>query len=217
VFIAPEVIATQLTAGAGAAPMLRAAEEFGYLSVAYQEVIDGVGACLQQLFSHWTGVGVPRISDKANRFLVDLQDHSAVLLDAAGRTQRQADAFTIAKNAIIPLPEITENRTELAVAELTNVFGQNSAEIARLQTAYIAYTAQNNAVMSAYEAATAANMGFQPLVPAAPIAAAGAPGIIPAAQTGPSVVIPPAATINPSEVLTPAARTDPAAPITPGE
>ncbi|WP_108926112.1 PPE family protein [Mycobacterium montefiorense] len=170
----PEVIATQLTTGAGPAPMYAASVAFGNSLSAYQNFISETTTNAERLTSSWSGAAIAPMQSRITDYLAAAQHHCAALADAGARTLQQAQIYNTALMSIVELPQIAANRTALAIAQSTNVFGQNSAELARLHAEYVQYTVQNNAAMSTYRAATEVNAQFSSLASVPPLAKASA-------------------------------------------
>ncbi len=162
-YLPPEVIAGQLTAGPGAAPMEAAATSYRSSAEAYQSLAGSVEAHSQRLVSNWSSAASLQLRKTTPQLVSHLQQHGAALQKASAQATTQAQLFTTARNSIVPLPTITANRTESAILQATNYYGQNSAKIAKLQAQYTEYTVQNNTVLETYRAGTDANTTFTPV------------------------------------------------------
>lgn len=173
VYMPPEVIARQLTSGWGPEQMQAAAVSFGNLAKAYQDLSIRMEAHSRKVLSNWTSSTSLPLQEKISQFVAQLQTYATILADSSARADAQDQIFTNAWNSIVHLPQIVANRSAVASLQEKNFYGQNNAEIARLQAVYAQYAAQNNTAMQAYRAGTEANTGFRPVTEPPPLASAG--------------------------------------------
>src|SRR5580693_9095194 len=108
----PEINSARMYAGPGSGPMLAAASAWDGLARELQSTASSYGAVISELTGEsWVGP-------------------SSTAMEAA------ASAYQSALTAMVPLPEIAANRTQLAALTATNVFGQNTPAIATTEAQY---------------------------------------------------------------------------------
>ena len=159
----PEIISGQMYSGPGAEPLLAAAAGWESLAGELQSTATGYSSAVAELTEAWQGPSAATMAAATAPYVSWLSTTAAQAKDAAARAAAAAGAYETAFTGTVPPPVIAANRSQLATLLATNVFGQNTAAIAALETQYAAMWLQNATTMNTYAAAAAA-------VPATPFA-----------------------------------------------
>jgi PPE-repeat protein len=162
----PEVNSARMYAGAGAAPMLAAAEAWDALagelhSVAnsYQSVVSGLTA------GPWTGPASASMSAAAASYAAWLRATAAQAEETGAQAKSAAAAYQAAFSATVPPPMVAANRSLLSTLIATNVFGMNTQAIAANEAQYGEMWAQDVAAMFGYSASSASATQLTPFSP----------------------------------------------------
>jgi PPE-repeat protein len=162
----PEVNSARMYAGAGAAPMLAAAEAWDALagelhSVAnsYQSVVSGLTA------GPWTGPASASMSAAAASYVAWLRATAAQAEETGAQAKSAAAAYQAAFSATVPPPMVAANRSLLSTLIATDVFGMNTQAIAANEAQYGEMWAQDVAAMFGYSASSASATQLTPFSP----------------------------------------------------
>ena len=152
----PEVNSALMYAGAGAGPMLAAAEAWDALAAelhatanSYQSVVSGLTA------GTWQGPASASMSAAAASYVSWLQATAAQAEETGAQARSAAAAYQAAFAATVPPPMVAANRTQLTTLIATNVFGRNTQAIAATEAQYGQMWAQDVAAMYGYAASSA--------------------------------------------------------------
>ena len=162
----PEINSARMYAGAGAAPLLAAAEAWNALagelhSVAdsYQSVVSGLTA------GPWMGPASASMSAAAASYAAWLRATAAQAEETGAQAKSAAAAYQAAFSATVPPPMVAANRSLLSTLIATNLFGRNTQAIAANEAQYGEMWAQDVAAMYGYAASSAAATQLSPFNP----------------------------------------------------
>jgi PPE-repeat protein len=153
----PEINSARMYAGPGSGPMLAAASAWDGLATELQSTASSYGAVISELTGEsWVGPSSTAMEAAATPYVAWLNAAAGGAEQTAAQARAAASAYQSALTAMVPLPEIAANRTQLAALTATNVFGQNTPAIATTEAQYGEMWAQDAAAMYGYAASSAA-------------------------------------------------------------
>jgi PPE-repeat protein len=153
----PEINSARMYAGPGSGPMLAAASAWDGLATELQSTASSYGAVISELTGEsWVGPSSTAMQAAATPYVAWLNAAAGGAEQTAAQARAAASAYQSALTAMVPLPEIAANRTQLAALTATNVFGQNTPAIATTEAQYGEMWAQDAAAMYGYAANSAA-------------------------------------------------------------
>ena len=153
----PEINSARMYAGPGSGPMLAAASAWDGLATELQSTASSYGAVISELTGEsWVGPSSAAMEAAATPYVAWLNAAAGGAEQTAAQARAAASAYQLALTAMVPLPEIAANRTQLAALTATNVFGQNTPAIATTEAQYGEMWAQDAAAMYGYAANSAA-------------------------------------------------------------
>ena len=153
----PEINSARMYAGPGSGPMLAAASAWDGLAAELQSTASSYGAVISELTGEsWVGPSSTAMEAAATPYVAWLNAAAGGAEQTAAQARAAASAYQSALTAVVPLPEIAANRTQLAALTATNVFGQNTPAIATTEAQYGEMWAQDAAAMYGYAANSAA-------------------------------------------------------------
>src|ERR1700727_3072000 len=153
----PEINSARMYAGPGSGPMLAAASAWDGLATELQSTASSYGAVISELTGEsWVGPSSTAMEAAATPYVAWLNAAAGGAEQTAAQARAAASAYQSALTAMVPLPEIAANRTQLAALTATNVLGQNTPAIATTETQYGEMWAQDAAAMYGYAANSAA-------------------------------------------------------------
>jgi PPE-repeat protein len=162
----PEINSVRMYAGAGAGPLVVAAEAWDALagelhSVAnsYQSVVSGLTA------GPWMGPASASMSAAAASYAAWLRATAAQAEETGAQAKSAAAAYQAAFSATVPPPIVAANRSLLSTLIATNVFGMNTQAIAANEAQYGEMWAQDTAAMYGYAASSASATQLTPFNP----------------------------------------------------
>jgi PPE-repeat protein len=162
----PEVNSARMYAGAGAGPMLAAAEAWDSLATelhsvanSYQSVISGLTA------GSWMGPASVSMSAAAASYAAWLRATAAQAEETGAQARSAAAAYQTAFMATVPPPMVAANRSQLMTLIATNLFGRNTQAIAANEAQYGQMWAQDATAMYGYAASSAAATQLSPFNP----------------------------------------------------
>jgi PPE-repeat protein len=162
----PEINSARMYAGAGAGPLVVAAEAWDALagelqSVAnsYQSVVSGLTA------GPWMGPASTSMSAAAASYAAWLRTTAAQAEQTGAQAKSAAAAYQAAFTATVPPPMVAANRSLLSTLIATNVFGMNTQAIAANEAQYGEMWAQDTAAMYGYAASSASATQLTPFNP----------------------------------------------------
>jgi PPE-repeat protein len=153
----PEINSARMYAGPGSGPMLAAASAWDGLASELQSTASSYGAVISELTGEsWVGPSSAAMEAAATPYVAWLNAAAGGAEQAATQARAAASAYQSALTAMVPLPEIAANRTQLAALTATNVFGQNTPAIATTEAQYGEMWAQDATAMYGYAGSSAA-------------------------------------------------------------
>jgi PPE-repeat protein len=162
----PEVNSARMYTGAGAAPMLTAAEAWGGLAAelhsaanSYQSVVSGLTA------GPWLGSSSASMAAAAASYVAWLNATAVQAEETAAQAKTAAAAYQAAFTSTVPPPMVAANRSQLTMLVATNLFGRNTQAIAANEAQYAEMWAQDAAAMYGYAASSASATSFTPFTP----------------------------------------------------
>jgi PPE-repeat protein len=162
----PEINSARMYAGAGASPMLAAAEAWDALagelhSVAesYQSVVSGLTA------GSWLGPASASMSAAAASYAGWLRATAAQAEETGAQAKSAAASYQAAFSATVPPPMVAANRSLLSTLIASNLFGMNTQAIAANEAQYGEMWAQDVAAMYGYAASSASATQLTPFSP----------------------------------------------------
>ncbi|ORX08609.1 PPE family protein [Mycolicibacillus trivialis] len=150
----PEINATRIYSGPGAAPMLGAAAAWQALASELNSTAASYQAAVSALATTWRGPSAQRMVAAAEPYIHWLSATAAQAEQVATQAGAEAGAYESAHAATVPPPAIYANRAQQAALVATNVLGQNTPAIMATEAAYLEMWAQCAAAMFGYSAAT---------------------------------------------------------------
>src|ERR1700761_9196556 len=159
----PEVNSGRMYAGAGAGPMLAAAEAWNGLAAELRATALGYSSVLSELTSQaWHGPASASMAAAVAPYVGWLSTSAAQAEETAAQAEAAVAAYEAAFAATVPPPAIAANRAQLMALIATNFFGQNTPAIAATEAQYAEMWAQDAAAMNGYAGASAAATTLSP-------------------------------------------------------
>jgi PPE-repeat protein len=181
----PEITSAKIYAGPGSAPLVAAAAAWNSLAAELGSAAAGYDTVATQLSTEeWLGPASASMAQAVQPYVAWTSTTAALAGQAATQARAAAAAFETAFASVVPPPLIAVNRTELAQALQTNLFGQNNGVIAQLEAQYAEFWAQNAAAMYGYAGSSASAASVTPFSAAPQIANPAASATQAAADTG---------------------------------
>ncbi|MEB3068420.1 PPE family protein [[Mycobacterium] vasticus] len=151
----PEVISGQMYSGPGADPLFAAAAAWSGLATELHSTASSYAAVLAGLSGGWQGPAAAAMATAAGPYVTWLSTTAARAEQTAAQATAAASAYESAFAGIVPPPAIAANRSQLASLVTSNIFGQNSTEIAAVEAEYLRMWSQDVAAMLGYAGASA--------------------------------------------------------------
>ena len=162
----PELNSARMYTGAGAGPLLAAAEAWDVLAAdlhsaatSYQAVVSGLTA------GPWLGPASASMSAAAAQYAAWLRVTAAQAEETSAQAKAAAAAYQTAFSATVPPPIVAANRSQLMILIATDVFGINTPAIAATEAQYAEMWAQDAAAMYGYAASSASSTSLTPFNP----------------------------------------------------
>jgi len=153
----PEINSARMYAGPGSGPMVAAASAWDGLATELQSTASSYGAVISELTGEaWVGPSSTAMEAAATPYVAWLNAAAGEAEQTAAQARAAASAYQSALTAMVPLPAIAANRTQLAALTATNVFGQNTPAIATTEAQYGEMWAQDATAMYGYAGSSAA-------------------------------------------------------------
>ncbi len=153
----PEINSARMYAGPGSGSMLAAATAWNGLAAELQSTASSYGSVITELTDEsWVGPSSTSMAAAAAPYVAWMTAAAGQAEQTAGQARAAASAYQVALTAMVPLPEIAANRTQLAALTATNILGQNTPAIATTEAQYGEMWAQDAATMYGYAGSSAA-------------------------------------------------------------
>lgn len=190
--LSPEINSARLYSGPGTAPMMAAAAAWEQLAQELHSSAAAYNSAIAELTaSDWQGPMATRMSDAAAPYVTWLHNTASHAEQTSTQAKKAATAYQAAYSAMVPPPLIHENRTELSLLVVSNLFGQNIPAIAAHEAVYDEMWAQDAAGMYNYAVSSSSASSLSPFVnapqttnPAGTAAQAASAASQPAGNTG---------------------------------
>lgn len=151
----PEIISGQMYSGPGADPLFVAAAAWSGLATELHSTASSYAAVLAGLSGGWQGPAAAAMATAAAPYVTWLSTTAAQAEQTAAQATAAASAYESAFAGIVPPPAIAANRSQLASLVASNIFGQNSTQIAAVEAEYLRMWSQDVAAMLGYAGASA--------------------------------------------------------------
>jgi PPE-repeat protein len=152
----PEFNSGRMYTGPGSASMLAAAAAWDDLATELQSTASSYSSVISGLTSGpWTGPSSVALASAVAPYVAWMQQTAAQAHEAASQATEAASAYETAFASTVPPGLVAANRSYLAQLVATNIFGQNTSEIAATETQYGEFWAQDGEAMDNYFASSA--------------------------------------------------------------
>jgi PPE-repeat protein len=151
----PEIISALIQSGPGAESLIEASNAWQQLGTNWEDSAATYAATLGSLTESWQGPSSSAMVQGVQPYLAWMRSIAGQLAQTAAAAQAAATAFNTARASVVPLAEVTANRTRLVQLLASNGFGKNLPAIAQTEDEYQDMWATNSAVMNRYETASA--------------------------------------------------------------
>jgi len=159
----PEVNSGRMYSGAGSAPLVGAAQAWNALAAELRAAAHGYASTIGGVSASWVGPSSTAMSAAAAGYIGWLTGTAEIAEQSAAHAAAAVAAYETAFAAMVPPPIIAANRAQVAALSATNIVGQHSAAIARLEAAYVAMWSADATAMYRYAAQSAAAATLTPL------------------------------------------------------
>jgi PPE-repeat protein len=157
--------------GPGSGSLMTAASAWNQLAAELNSAALDYDNVITTLSSdEWMGPASASMAQAAEPYLAWMTATTAKAEQAAAQARAAAAAYETALAAMVPVPMVAANRTELAHLVSTNVLGQNTGAIAANEAQYGEMWAQDAAAMYSYAGHSAAATKVTPFTPAPQVA-----------------------------------------------
>jgi PPE-repeat protein len=150
----PEVISALIHSGPGAESLIEASGAWQRLGTNLEESAGINGAALSSLIEDWQGPSSLAMAQAVEPYLTWLRTTAQQCQQIASSALAAVAAFTSVQTAVVPVAQVSANRTRLAQLLATNTFGINLPAIAQTEDQYQGMWANNSAAMSRYQTAS---------------------------------------------------------------
>ena len=159
----PEINSGRMYTGPGSGPMLAAAQAWGSLADELYTAVGAYQSAVSDLTSGaWSGPSSAAMSAAAGTYVEWLSATAAQAEQTAAQARAAAAGYEAAFAMTVPPPEITANRSLLAVLVATNFLGMNTPAIAATEAHYAEMWAQDAVAMYGYAGSSAAATALTP-------------------------------------------------------
>lgn len=152
----PEFNSGRMYSGPGSGSMLAAAVAWDDLATELQSTASSYSSVISGLTSGpWTGPSSIALASAVAPYVAWMQQTAAQAHHAASQATEAASAYDTAFASTVPPGLVTANRTFLAQLVASNLFGQNTSQIAATEAQYSEFWAQDGEAMDNYFASSA--------------------------------------------------------------
>jgi PPE-repeat protein len=181
--IPPEINSALMFTGAGSGPLLEAATAWDSLAADLESTATQYQTAVTNLTTGpWLGPSSAQMAAATAPYIAWLQGTAATAAQTGAQAKAAAAAYQSAYASMVPLPEITANRAELATLVANNFLGQNTGAIATNEANYLDMWIQDALTMDTYQV-NSQHAAALPAQTAAPQVASGAVANAAAAAT----------------------------------
>jgi PPE-repeat protein len=165
--IPPEITSARMFTGAGSGSLMTAAAAWNQVAAELNSAARGYQQTITTLSSDdWQGAASTAMADAAAPYLAWITNTAAEAEQAASQARAAAGAYDAALTSTVPPPMIAANRVQLTQLTSNNVFGQNTAAIAKVEAQYAEMWAQDATAMYNYAGQSAAAAKVTPFAAA---------------------------------------------------
>ena len=165
--IPPEITSVRMFTGAGSGSLMTASAAWNQVAAELNSAARGYQQTITTLSSDdWQGAASTAMADAAAPYLAWISNTAAEAEQAAGQARAAASAYDAALASTVPPPMIAANRVERTQLISNNVFGQNTAAIAKVEAQYAEMWAQDATAMYSYAGQSAAATNVTPFAAA---------------------------------------------------
>ena len=151
----PEVTSALIHSGPGVESLIEASAAWQQLGTNLEESAGVTAVALSSLVGSWQGPSAIAMAQAVEPYLTWLRTTAQQAQQSASSARAAVAAFSAVSAAVVPVSQVTANRTRLARLLATNILGVNLPAIALTEDQYQAMWANNSAAMSRYQAASA--------------------------------------------------------------
>lgn len=153
----PEINSGRIYAGPGSGPMMAAASAWQAMAGQLESIARGYSTVIAGLQGEaWSGNASSAMADAAGPYIEWLAETAEKAEVTAGQARAAAAAYELTFAATVPPALVAANRAKYAALVMANIFGQYTAHIAAVETAYADMWAQDAQAMYGYAAASSA-------------------------------------------------------------
>ena len=158
-----EVNSGRMYAGTGSGPIMAAASAWLAIASQLDSAARGYTAVILGLQGEtWSGSASTAMAEAAQPYVEWLATAAAKAEETAGQARAAGGAYESAYAATVPPALVTANRAEYTALVASNIFGQNTTQIAATEAEYVEMWAQDAAAMYNYAAASSAATTLTP-------------------------------------------------------
>lgn len=159
----PEINSANMYSGAGAQPLMAAAQAWDTLAAELESYTAGCSAVLAELqYATWLGEASRAMVNAVTPYLVWAAVATEQVREAASKARAASAAYEAALHATVPPETIATNRAHVAALAAHNLLGQNTPAIAAAESAYADMWAQDSAAMYDYAVSSSEAATFAP-------------------------------------------------------
>lgn len=159
----PEINSGRLYAGPGSGPMMAAASAWQATAGQLESIARGYATVISGLQGEaWSGSASTAMADAAAPYVEWLAAAAETAEATAGQARAAAAAYELTFAAAVPPALVAANRAQYTALVMANIFGQYTARIAAVETAYADMWAQDAQAMYGYAAASSAATAVSP-------------------------------------------------------
>jgi PPE-repeat protein len=151
----PEITSALIHSGPGAESLIEASAAWQRLGINLEDSAGIYSGLLSSLTGAWHGPSSLAMVRAVEPYLTWLRTTAQQAQQTASSAQAAAAAFSAVSAAVVPVSQVSANRTRLAQLLATNLLGTNLPAIAETEDQYQSMWANNSVAMSRYQAASA--------------------------------------------------------------
>ena len=150
----PEVTSALIHSGPGAESLIEASIAWQQLAADLEESASSAASAVSSLTGVLQGPSALAMTQAVEPYLTWLHTTAQQSQQTGSSALAAAAAFNSVRAAVVPVAQVTANRTRLARLLATNILGTNLPAITQTEHQYQVMWANNSAAMSRYQAAS---------------------------------------------------------------
>jgi PPE-repeat protein len=150
----PEVTSALIHSGPGAESLIEASAAWQQLAADLEEAASSTSSAVSSLTGVWQGPSASAMTQAVEAYLTWLRTTAQQSQQTASSARTAATAFNSVRAAVVPVAQVTANRTRLARLLATNILGTNLPAITQTEHQYQVMWANNSAALNRYQAAS---------------------------------------------------------------